>query len=237
MPPSRRARLLACITTAAAAAAAAAAAPSLAQPLDADQLAASAASAVAELLSYYNASTGEFGPPQDIPFWTTANAIEALSNYYALTGDASVLATIGDAHAKVAHLYCDCWRDDHLWWSLAWARAAEVTGSSLYLDTAQAIFYNVTVAWASWNTTCGGIGWEAKNPYVNSITNELFLSAATKLWLMTGNTTQLANYTYAGWATAEYDWFMGTPLVQPSGLVIDGLDTHSCNRTQGAIWT
>jgi len=220
------------------AAAAAATTPAAAPPpLTASLLAGAAASGVAQLLTFYNSSTGQFGPPEDIPFWTTANSCETLVNYYVATGDVSVLEVVADVHAKAWPRYCDCWRDDHLWYILAWARAGEVTGSAQYVDTAQAIMYNLTVSWSSWNKTCGGVGWENGNPYVNSITNELFMSATTKLALMTDNSTLLANFTYAGWATTDYDWFMGTPLIQPSGLIVDGLDTHNCAATQGAVWS
>lgn len=205
---------------------------------DAAVLRGTAASGVQQLLSFYNKSTGEFGPPETIPFWTTANAVETLANYVALTNDTSVMPIISDVHDKAFARYCNCYRDDHLWYVLAWARVYAVTGESKYLDTAQAIFANITGPWHSWNLTCGGINWYSGDGYVNTITNTLFLSASTLLWELTGNTSIAgANFTYQGWSKAEFDWFASSPLQQPNGLFIDGLDTQDCSKTSGNFWT
>ncbi len=55
--------------------------------------ASSASLAVNEMMTFYNESNGEFGTASTIPFWTTANAIETLTNYMIATNDASFLPT------------------------------------------------------------------------------------------------------------------------------------------------
>ena len=89
--------------------------------------------------------------------------------------------------------------------------------------------------WGAWNTTCGGVNWEYKNPYINSITNELFLSSATGLWAA-GSKTTFTNFTALGWAQTEWQWFHASPLQLASGLITDGLQSD-CKKTTGAVWT
>lgn len=93
--------------------------------------------AVQQLLTFYNESSGEFGPSSATPYWTTANAVEALANYAAQTGDASVLPLLSRAHDKFLPTRKDAWRDDAQWYLLAFARLSEVTGNTTYLETAQ----------------------------------------------------------------------------------------------------
>ena len=71
--------------------------------------------------------------------------------------------------------------------------------------------------------------------YVNSITNELFMSASTALW-EAGSTQVFSNFTALGWAQAEWTWFHSGPLQQANGLLIDGLK-NDCKGTTGAYWT
>ena len=69
-----------------------------------------AGSGARQLLSFYDNSTGFFGPAATIPFWTTANAVETLANYYMLTKDSTVLPVLADVHQKAFARYCNCWR-------------------------------------------------------------------------------------------------------------------------------
>jgi hypothetical protein len=105
--------------------------------LNVEMLRGVALGAVEQLLTFYNKSSGEFGPSSDTPYWTTANAVETLANYAAQTGDASVLPLLADAHAKFLPTRKDAWRDDAQWYLLAWARLSEVTRNTTYLETAQ----------------------------------------------------------------------------------------------------
>jgi predicted alpha-1,6-mannanase (GH76 family) len=203
-----------------------------------EALVAAADSAASELLHYFDATTGFFGPTDVVPFWTTANAVETLSNYIALTNKTqTILPVLDDVYEKAFARYCNCFRDDHLWYVNAWARLFEVTRDERFLATSQAIYYNITANWHSWNTTCGGMNWENGNPYVNSITNELFLTASAYLWQLTGNITKQGNFSYPGWAKVEWSWWQGTPLMTSDGLIIDGLDQSDCKNTTGAYWT
>lgn len=216
-------------------------------PLD---LRAVASSAVAQLHTFYDWETGFWGNfSGGVPFWTTANAVEMLSNYMIETLDTSPLPRIENTFVKMALRYCEagpegsCYMDDHLWWVHAWARAYTATGNATYLSQAQAIYSDILVRWDAWNRTCGGLTWELGHAYVNSIPNELFLSASTRLAALTHSATPVGNYTYQEWAGVEYGWLMSTPLPvpQPGGGVLftDGLSTANCSEVNagGAYWT
>ena len=216
----------------AALATAATAPPSLAE------LTGNATAGVTELLSFYNHTSGFFGT-MGVPFWTTANAIETLANYMmAVPSDATrIIPYVENTFRTSKPRYCPCWMDDMQWYVLAWLQVYKATGNVTYRTEAEDIFANITGRWNAWNTTCGGVTWELhqKVPYLNSITNELFLDAATGLW-QAGSTQIFANFTALGWAKAEWDWFHNGPLQVANGLITDGLQSD-CKKTQGAEWT
>jgi predicted alpha-1,6-mannanase (GH76 family) len=195
-----------------------------------------------QLLSYYNWTSGFFGiNPQYFPYWTTGNQLETLCNYAAATGDvATVLPYLDNSFQKMTANYCNCWRDDVLWFVNMWARCYEVTGKVEYLAQSESLFADILGPWQAWNTSCGGINWENGDPYVNAITNELFLSAATKLDALTRSRSPVTNFTYAQWAEVEWSWFNQTAMYQPQqGIFQDGLSMQNCNEVNptGAFWT
>jgi hypothetical protein len=85
-----------------------------------------------------------------------------------------------------------------LWYALAWCRAYNYARVPAFLETAQAIFKTLLEDYHAWNGTCGGgVKWSVNNPYINAITNELFLATATRLHILTGGSKVLvAGYTY-----------------------------------------
>ena len=85
-----------------------------------------------------------------------------------------------------------------LWYALAWCRADNYARVPAFLETAQAIFKTLLEDYHAWNGTCGGgVKWSVNNPYINAITNELFLATATRLHILTGGSKVIvAGYTY-----------------------------------------
>ena len=83
--------------------------------------------------------------------------------------------------------------------------------------------------------------WEKGVPYRNSITNELFLTAAMRLHEATGGSAPpVAGLTYLQWAEKEWAWLNATSLYDVStGVYIDGLSQTNCSlaATTGGFWT
>lgn len=182
------------------------------------------------LVSFYNFSSGLFGSEEYyVPFWTTANQLEAISNYAILSGRVSAVAPIlSNSLVALRPRYCNCWRDDVLWFVLAWSRAFEATGNVSYLTEAQGLYADIVGPWQAWNTSCGGMNWENNVPYLNAITNELFLSASMRLHNLTAggpyDPGRVSNFTYIEWARVEWQWLNGSGIYQPSlGIFLDGL--------------
>jgi hypothetical protein len=101
---------------------------------------------LAELYTFYNQSSGFFGPTEapGPAFWTTANALETLANLYILlNGTAaakSILPYVEHTFLTSKPRYCNCYRDDQQWYVLAWLRMFEATGNATYLQQAEDIF-------------------------------------------------------------------------------------------------
>jgi predicted alpha-1,6-mannanase (GH76 family) len=144
--------------------------------------------------------------------------METAANFLALAGASSpegarARALVEATFAALQPQVCDCWRDDQLWVTLAWARAARVTGNATYLAAAQAVFADLVGPWAAWNSSCGGVNWEKGVPYRNSITNQLFLTAAMRLHEAAGGSAPpVAGRTYLEWARKEWAWLNATAL-------------------------
>lgn len=206
--------------------------------------------------SWDNGLFGGAGTDGATPFWTTANAFETTFNYMEATGDVSPLSsTNGSAPLKFAtylnwtttlqlvNLLTDDFRDDHLWWVLALVRATEVTGEPQFLSLAQNIYGRLVGPWHAWNASCGGVAWAVNVPYINAITNELFLSASMALARTTScPSCPVANYTYLGWAQREWSFLNSSQMLQaPPALPLyqDGLSETNCSEVANgaAIWT
>lgn len=85
-----------------------------------------------------------------------------------------------------------------------------------------------------WSDTCGGgIWWKKNERYKNAIANELFLSVAVRLAEKTHGQTRAG---YLDWARKEERWFVNSGMINPQGLVNDGLDA-SCHNNQKTTWT
>ncbi|KAL9638651.1 MAG: hypothetical protein Q9164_001410 [Protoblastenia rupestris] len=120
--------------------------------------------------------------------------------------------------------------DDEGWWALAWLKAYDLTNSTQYLETAMAIFEDMTLGWD--NTTCGGIWWNKNQTSINAIENELFLSVAAQL----ANRAPNQQY-YLGWALRVWSWFENTGMISLQYNINDGIDLSTCQTNQKAVWS
>lgn len=205
-----------------------------------------------QLVSYYRNISGYFGEVDS--FWTSANSIEALSNYYIVSKQVSQFDDLSEiefifenTHTKMKPFYFSYGRcyDDYLWWVLAWKRAYDATSNEMYLEQSKIIFHRLVDTFAIWNTTCGGVVWSAASQYRNAITNELFLDASTQL-AQAANSSAEELY-YLSWVHKEINWFLSTKMIStpplaPEGtqVVDDGLPGGTCANDidpTGLYWT
>lgn len=165
-------------------------------------------------------------------WWNAANALTAVIRYAKLTEGRPHEHVIGHTFNKAPRRnsgFVNEFFDDNAWWALAWVAAYDLTGEGRYLDAARAVFArNVS----GWDDTCrGGLWWNTDRRYKNAITNELFLTLAARLHQRTAGDRE-----YRDWALREWEWFHGTGMIGPSGLVNDGL-TGTCANNGGPAWT
>ncbi|KAI1207898.1 glycoside hydrolase [Annulohypoxylon truncatum] len=109
----------------------------------------------------------------------------------------------------------------------------ELTGNEMYLDIAKE---DEAYMWSYWNTTTcnGGLIWNIPTlSYHNAISNELFLELTAKLHNLIPNDTEYLNH-----AMKEWEWFAASGMVNPEGLVNDGLtEDTACINNGATTWT
>ncbi|KAJ6098829.1 hypothetical protein N7467_000364 [Penicillium canescens] len=121
--------------------------------------------------------------------------------------------------------------DDDGWWALAWIAAYDVTREQTYLELAEGIFESLAAAWGT-NCGGGGIPWNPTSTYVNSITNEVFLSVAAHL----ANRVPDRKEYYVRWAQKEWDWFTSQGFIGENGTINDGL-LENCQNNGATVWS
>jgi predicted alpha-1,6-mannanase (GH76 family) len=192
------------------------------------------AHAAAEALQGWYTWSGDFigtkgGLWKDTGFWNSANALNALIDYMALTKSRSYLNVVANTFDKLkSNNFINDYYDDVGWWALTWINAYDLTKDARHLDMAKTIFQHMT---GGWDDVCsGGLYWQndhsdghGHSPYKNAIPNELFLTIAVRLYQRTG--TQA----YLTWATREWAWFQKSGMINSRHLVNDGLDTNCKN--------
>jgi predicted alpha-1,6-mannanase (GH76 family) len=192
-----------------------------------------AGTAVSALQATYYDGAGRW---RGAGYWNTANAFSIVLDEYQATGApawrtairevyrANSQGTIGNFTSNAI--------DDEQWWGLDWVRAWDLTGDLAYLDAARAVFSNAA---RTWDGECGGgVWWTASKSYKNAITNELFLLLAVELHEVTPGDAGPGSY--LSWAEREANWFLGSGMINPGGLVNDGL-TSGCRNNGGTTWT
>ena len=193
-----------------------------------------AQTAVQELQTYYDSSTGLFNTTG---WWNSANALDAIIDYMERTGSRTYLSDVSNTFAKAVNEappptpgnFIDTAYDDTQWWALTWLNAYELTGNPAYLQMVEKMYSYVTTAWTP--SQCGGgLIWQTTNNYQNSVTNELFLELSARLYLVTHQAS------YLQWAQKELSWFNASGLIDSSNLVNDGL-TATCQNNGQTTWT
>ena len=179
----------------------------------------------------YDPDTGLF---RGTGWWNSANGISVLSrvsqDLHTHAFDSRFRNTFVAAQRKNSNFLNDYY-DDEGWWALAWLDVYDLRGGGRYLRMSESIFANMT---GGWSDACGGgIWWSKQEHYKNAIANELFLSVAVRLAEATKGPARVG---YLEWAEREERWFVNSGMINPQGLVNDGLD-DSCHNNQKTTWT
>ncbi|MEU0333553.1 glycoside hydrolase family 76 protein [Streptomyces sp. NPDC006193] len=120
--------------------------------------------------------------------------------------------------------------DDSEWWALAWIDAYDLTHDRRYLDEAVTIADYVSGYWDT-GRCGGGVWWDRERTYKNAVTTTLYVRLTAALH------NRLASDTvWLHRATTAWNWFLGSGLVNASGLVNDGL-TRDCANNGQTVWS
>ena len=120
--------------------------------------------------------------------------------------------------------------DDAAWWAVAWLTAYDHTGERRYLEEAVTISDYVHRYWDT-GTCGGGVWWDRERTYKNAVTNGLYLWLATSLHQRIGGDT-----VWGARASTAADWYLASGMINPSGLVNDGL-TGGCANNGQTVWS
>jgi len=188
-----------------------------------------AGEAVAALQRWYNPRTGLW---KSAGWWNSANALTVVIHHAQRAGESRyryVIETTFGRAQRVNPGFTNLYYDDDGWWALAWIAAFDLTGDVKYLNLARALFAGMA---AGWDDVCGGgVWWTRKQTYKNAIPNELFLLIAGRL-----HQRSPSDAGYLDWALREWQWFLGSGMIGPAGLVNDGL-TADCANNGRTTWT
>ena len=165
-------------------------------------------------------------------WWVAANALTAMVDHFAKTGQTryryAIARTFDANKGKQGGGFTNEFIDDTGWWGLAWVRAYDTTRDAKYLDMARR---DADYMFEYWDNTCtGGVWWSTEKKYKNAIPNELFLKLAAAL-----HNRIPGDVRYLGRAKLEWEWFKASGMINPLGLVNDGL--NACKNNGGTTWT
>jgi predicted alpha-1,6-mannanase (GH76 family) len=183
------------------------------------------------LATTYDATTGLF---RGTGWWNSANGISALANVSRElhTNEFDTIFQNTFTVAQKKHpAFLNEFYDDEGWWALAWLDVRQTDRNPRYLEMSKSIFADMS---GGWSETCGGgIWWKKDAHYKNAIANELFLSVAVRLAEATSGEERAR---YLDWARREELWFVQSGMINPDGLINDGLD-NSCQNNRKTTWT
>jgi predicted alpha-1,6-mannanase (GH76 family) len=187
-----------------------------------------ATAGMAVLHRWYKPSTGLW---RTTGWWNAANLLTTTIDHATVAASSEwndlVATTFERNRGAYRGNFCNDYYDDAGWWALAWLRAWDLTRRDRYLDTARAIFADLTEAWDG--TCAGGVWWSRARGYKNAIANELFMSVAAGLHLRT------SSIEYLDWARRSWDWFEASGMRNAEGLINDGL--RDCVNNGLTTWT
>jgi predicted alpha-1,6-mannanase (GH76 family) len=181
---------------------------------------------MAELMKSYHPRSGLIGNT----WWQAAVALSTVETYQQATGDTRYSRAISTAFKDHERgKFENSYNDDTGWWGLAWLQAYDITRSRRYLAMAET---DANYMHRYWDGTCGGgVYWTTTKHYKNAVTNEVFLELTA--WL---HNTIRGDTKYLRWAKAEWSWFKGSGMINKSGLISDGLNSH-CVSNHETTWT
>ncbi|MGA5319641.1 glycoside hydrolase family 76 protein [Streptomyces seoulensis] len=120
--------------------------------------------------------------------------------------------------------------DDAAWWGVAWVAAYDLTHERRYLDEAVTITDYVRGFWDT-GSCGGGVWWNRERTYKNAVTSGLYLWLTSALHQRLGGDT-----VWGARAVTAGDWYLGSGLINGSGLVNDGL-TSGCANNGQTVWS
>lgn len=175
------------------------------------------ATAAAETLDHVWGKQGGWNASEN---WQRFPIVDVLIDYQRRTADQRWAGKIASAVRNREGRYLN---DDDLWAVIASVDAWQTDHDPELLDWAATNFSRLVTD--HWDDHCaGGIWWDPKHSYKNAITNELLLTAATRLYLATGQEA------YRDWALRIWGWFAASGMIGPDGLINDGLDAQCRNN-------
>jgi len=170
--------------------------------------------------------------PSDSTFpyfwWQSANALEAVIDYYTATNQNDTANIISDTYQVFQQQqYLGEYMDDAGWWGISWLKAYEFSGRSQpeYLQASIEIFNYIRDFGYDNTSYTGGIWWQKPDPSIDqpqkgAIENELFMVLAVRLYAVTSDPSYLA------WADQIFTWMQYFGLVSPDYLVINSLNIN-----------
>ncbi|MBT0670336.1 glycosyl hydrolase [Novosphingobium profundi] len=163
--------------------------------------------------------------------WQRFVLVDLMIAYRARTGDTRWDSRIHTALRTRDRLALN---DDALWAVIASVDGWRLEGDPELLDYAADTFTGLVETY--WDETCGGgIWWGPHRTYKNAITNELLLTAATRLYAATGQDS------YKQWALRSWGWLAASGMIGHDGLVNDGLAidarTGQCRNNGQPRWS
>jgi len=165
--------------------------------------------------TYFSQKDGEWNEG----FWNNANSLEALANFIQSSKDNQFKDIIGivlNNWPAQKILSRTIFFDDYQWWGLAYVRIYEIFGLRHALVEAEKIYEYVKDY--AWDNVCnGGVWWTKEKTYKNAITNELFFSLSSKLFMNTHRKKYLHS------ATEVWNWFNQSGMLNKESLINDGL--------------
>lgn len=210
---------------------------------------------VDDILSLYHKPSTSPPIPGIFPvptyWWESGLAFDSLINYWALSGDESVVNVIQtgvlfqtgpDYNFMPPNQTKSEGNDDQATWALAAMTAAEngfpqaATQNVSWVQLAKNVFDSQVARWDT--ATCdGGLRWQIFTfntgySYKNAISNGDFMQLAARLARFTGNQT------YSDWALKTLEWSASVGLIDKSGNVFDGTDANTnCTSIDHVQWT
>jgi predicted alpha-1,6-mannanase (GH76 family) len=160
---------------------------------------------------------------QNFDFWRTPNLVTAETDLMALTNTTTWLPTASGAQGVFYNYFSPpfplpAYYDDEGWWAAMFARLYAVTQDPSWLTSASQVFEDLQGGWD--DVAKGGV-WFMRSPknypdnHKVSISNELYLDIAMRLYAASSDTQQQASYL----ATAKTIWAWLQLLVDETGLV------------------